>query len=157
MSTTITIRHAQPGDYETIAEYNVALAAETEDFHLDPAVVREGVQAILNDPSKGTYFVAERDGRVVGQLMITYEWSDWRNGQIWWIQSVYVAPDARGAKVYRQLHQHVEREARATSGVVAIRLYVHHDNTRAQDTYSRLGMQRTEYQIFETDWSSVQP
>ena len=155
MTTNTTIRHGRPADFETIAAFNLSLAAETEDLHLDPDTVRKGVQAVLSDAAKGTYFVAEREGVIVGQLMITLEWSDWRNGRIWWIQSVYVAADARGSGVYRQLHEHVEREARQRPDVAAIRLYVHHENERAQQTYARMGMQETEYKIFEIDWSGT--
>lgn len=154
MTTDTTIRRATPDDVEIIAANNIAMAKETEAIQLSPDVVRPGVAAILSDSAKGVYFIAERAGGVVGQLMITYEWSDWRNGTIWWIQSVYVLPEARRSSVYRLLHQHVEQAARQTPDVTALRLYVYHENTRAQQTYERLGMHQTGYRIYETDWSS---
>jgi ribosomal protein S18 acetylase RimI-like enzyme len=134
-----------------IADFNVRLAAESEVLRLDPAVARSGVEALLADPAKGIYFVAEVDGKVAGQIMITYEWSDWRNGNIWWIQSVYVAPAFRRAGVFSALYHHLEAMARADPGVCTLRLYVHGGNEKAQRSYEKLGMSRTQYQIFELD------
>ena len=112
-----------------------------------------GVRAVLGDAERGLYFVAESGGNLIGQMMVTREWSDWRNGWFWWIQSVYVKPEFRQHGVYRRLHEHVERTARATAGVCGLRLYVEHENERAQRVYERLGMARTTYRMFETDWS----
>ncbi len=148
----IQIRQATPLDSATIADFNSRMAWETEHRRLDPERVSKGVTALLNDTSKGRYFVAESDGGVVGQLLITFEWSDWRNGTFWWIQSVYVAEDFRGRGVFRALFQHVEKLAKEGHDVCGLRLYVEAENAGARDTYSRLGMKRTSYEIFETDF-----
>jgi ribosomal protein S18 acetylase RimI-like enzyme len=112
-------------------------------------VLTAGVEAGLADPGKACYFVAEDGGTVVGQLMVTYEWSDWRNGWIWWVQSVYVRPDYRRRGVFRALYRHVHQAAVAERGVVGLRLYVEQDNHRAQEVYRRLGMERTRYFVLE--------
>jgi GNAT superfamily N-acetyltransferase len=143
-----TIRRARPGDAPVVAGFNIALARETEEVTLDPAVIGPGVAAILADPSKGLYFVAEEDGRVVGQTMVTFEWSDWRNGNLWWIQSVYVEERARGAGVFRSLYAEVKKEARK-AGARGIRLYVFDGNKRAQEVYARLGMEDGHYRVME--------
>ncbi len=150
MSTSI--RPATPADAEIIAEYNAAMARETEHLDLDRDRLRSGVRSILEDPSKGVYWVAEAGGRVVGQMMITYEWSDWRNATFWWIQSVYVHRDWRGRGVFRSLYDHVIALARADAGVCGVRLYVENENAAAQATYERIGMQRTCYTMFELDF-----
>jgi ribosomal protein S18 acetylase RimI-like enzyme len=142
------IRPATLADADTLVRFNAAMALETERIRLDPAVLGPGVRAVLEDPARGRYFVAESDGRVVGQLLVTYEWSDWRNGNIWWLQSVYVDPPHRRRGVFRALYRHAEALARA-QGAVAIRLYVHHDNRPAQDTYRRLGMRDAGYIVME--------
>jgi ribosomal protein S18 acetylase RimI-like enzyme len=149
---TVSVRLAAPGDVETIARFNQAMAQETERRTLDPDRLRRGVRAVLEDASKGRYWVAESDGRLVGQLLITFEWSDWRNGAFWWIQSVYVDPEFRGCGVFRSLYEHVAREAQAAPGVCGLRLYVEQDNRRAQEAYERLGMKRTPYLIYEVDF-----
>jgi ribosomal protein S18 acetylase RimI-like enzyme len=110
------------------------------------------VEAVVRDPAKGIYFVAAAGGAVIGQLMITYEWSDWRNGTFWWIQSVYVRPDVRHQGVFRALYRHVRDLARSRDGVCGIRLYVEQDNARAQKTYRALGMRETPYRILEEDF-----
>ena len=153
--TNLHIRTAHAEDADVIAEFNRAMAEETEQRRLDQAILAAGVRGLLDDPSRGVYFMAELDERVVGQLLITYEWSDWRNGLFWWIQSVYVVPELRRRGVYRALHQHVERSARETQGVCGIRLYVDSNNRVAQDTYRGLGMSETGYLLFETDWSGA--
>jgi len=144
-----TIRRATDADVPTLVEFNRRLALETEHKTLDLAVLTDGVVAGLKDDEKAKYFVAEDGGRVVGQLMLTLEWSDWRNGWVWWIQSVYVRPDARRRGVFRALFEHVLVEARAEPDVVGLRLYVEQDNGSAQQTYARLGMDRTAYLVFE--------
>ena len=144
------IRDALPEDREAIARSNEAMALETEHKTLDPRAVRLGVAAVLADPAHGRYFLAVNGaGSVIGQLMITFEWSDWRNGQFWWIQSVYVAPAARGRGVYAALHGHVREAAHAAGDVVGLRLYAERHNLRAQRTYRRLGMVETDYLLFE--------
>jgi len=115
---------------------------ETEGLRLDPECVRKGVTALLADPAKGVYYVAEIDGTIAGQLMITYEWSDWRNGNIWWIQSVYVRKECRRRGLFRHL-------ASAHKGVCGLRLYMHSDNRAARRSYESLGMRQTKYEVFE--------
>jgi GNAT superfamily N-acetyltransferase len=136
-----------------IADFNQRLAAETEDLRLEPDRIEPGVAAVLKDPAKGIYYVAEMAGEIVGQVMITYEWSDWRNGMMWWLQSVYVLPQSRQQGVFRLLFQHVESLARGRTDVCALRLYMHADNTRARQSYERLGMKLTKYEVFELDVS----
>lgn len=146
----VTIRSARPGDGEVICEFNRRMARETEAKELDPEILRAGVAAMIADAHKGRYFVAVNEAdEVVGQLGITLEWSDWRNGNFWWIQSVYVREDARRHGVFRGLYEHVRAEARRESAVVGLRLYVEHDNAVAQATYRKLGMVMTGYQVME--------
>jgi len=140
-----------------IAEFNLRLAEETEDLRLDPACVREGVDGVLKDTVKGTYFLAEVDRTVAGQLMITFEWSDWRNGSIWWLQSVYVKPEYRRQGVFRALFGHVVALAANRPGVWGLRLYMHSGNVRARQTYERVGMRQTHYEVFELDLSGNGP
>lgn len=144
----IRVRAAAVSDTDTITSFNLAMARETEDKELDRAVLRAGVQAALEDRSKCLYFVAEVDGQVAGQIMVTYEWSDWRNGNIWWIQSVYVASPFRRRGVFRALYEKVRSEAVAANAV-AIRLYVERDNKVAQKTYENLGMSLSDYLVME--------
>jgi GNAT superfamily N-acetyltransferase len=148
---TLRIREAVLSDAQLIAAFNLRLAEESEGLHLDEAVVQAGVAAVLKDPAKGMYYVAEVAGAVAGQLMITYEWSDWRNGNIWWIQSVFVKPEFRRAGVFRALFSHLQTLARTRNDVCSLRLYVHTENTRASQSYERLGMTRTHYKIYELD------
>ena len=143
-----TIRRATLDDFAVIVDWNMRLANETEDIHLDRATLTCGVHAALTDENKALYFVAESDGRVVGMLMITYEWSDWRNGQLWWIQSVYVPPEWRRRGVFRALYEHVHQLAK-TKNVKGLRLYVEQTNTVAQTTYQRMGLNRSYYQVLE--------
>ncbi len=146
------IRTAKLSDAATIVRYNQAMAAETEDTHLDGDRVLAGVRAVFKDSGRGFYLVAESGGRVIGQLMITYEWSDWRNGMFWWIQSVYVEPGFRRQGVFRQLYDHTLELARGGDGICGVRLYVDGENLRAQETYANLGMERTSYQLYEVDF-----
>ena len=148
----ISIRRGKASDAETIAGFNAAMALETEKLSLERPRMLEGVRAVLRDASKGFYLVAELRGRAVGQMMITYEWSDWRNGLFWWIQSVYVEPDRRRAGVYTSLHQYVVEEAQRLGDVCGIRLYVEQENEIAQAVYRGLGMQKTVYDMFEVDF-----
>ena len=148
----VTIRQATIDDAETIAEYNVAMALETEGISLDLDRVKQGVRAVLDDPSKGFYVVVDIESRVVGQMMVTFEWSDWRNGVFWWIQSVYVHPDHRRSSIFTQLYRHVERSAKEADDVCGLRLYVEHENAIAQSTYQRLGMTQAVYKVYETDF-----
>lgn len=164
------IRPARPEDRDLIVRFNRALARETEGRDLEEATIRAGVEALLADPSKGRYFLADcglepaasrpaaelpaetGGGReAAGQLMVTPEWSDWRNGTVWWIQSVYVAPAHRRRGVYRMLHEHVRSAGRA-EGVVGLRLYVDRDNRSAQATYHVLGLSESRYMMYEEIW-----
>lgn len=144
-----TIRRAIATDAPILIEYNARLAQESEHKMLDRDILTAGVAAVLADPTRGLYFVYENEGVVVGQVMITTEWSDWRNGWIWWIQSVYVRHEDRRTGVFRALYEHVEKTAREDGGVVGLRLYVERDNMAAQETYLRLGMERTGYLVLE--------
>ncbi len=148
-SPIIEIRDATDADSHTIADFNSRLAAETENRVLDPNRIGPGVEAVLRDPSKGRYWVAEDGQRVIGQIMVTYEWSDWRNGMIWWIQSVYVHPGHRRRGVFSALYRHVESLARDAPDICGIRLYVESGNTRAQATYKSLGLAETGYRVLE--------
>ena len=128
------------------------MAWETERRRLKPATVRRGVAALIRSAAKGIYFVAVEKGEVIGQLLITYEWSDWRNGNFWWIQSVYVREDFRGHGVFRALFEYVQKLAKKRRDVCGLRLYVEAHNAGAQKTYSRLGMSKTHYEMFETEF-----
>lgn len=150
------IRKARPADAAVIARFNRNLAWETEKLRLHRRTVDRGVRALLKDKAKGIYFVAEQAGEVIGQLMITYEWSDWRNGNIWWIQSVYVAAAFRQQGVFRALFQHVEKLGRARREVCGLRLYVEKHNRRAHRAYARLGMRCTHYEIYETAFRALE-
>ena len=152
MSSPIQIRPATLADAETIAAYNAAMALETEHKHLDPQTLRAGVERAITHPEGARYFLADHAGQVVGQLMVTFEWSDWRNATFWWIQSVYVHPDFRSRGVFRQLYQHVEHLARQAAAC-GLRLYVERDNTRAHEVYRKLGMSDANYLVYESDWS----
>jgi ribosomal protein S18 acetylase RimI-like enzyme len=144
------VRLARLADETVIVDWNGRLARETEGKELDPARIVPGVRAVLTDPHKGRYFVAEdANGELLGQLMHTMEWSDWRNGQIWWLQSVYVPAAHRGTGVFRALYEHLEQAALADPEVVALRLYVENHNEAAIATYHRLGMQDAGYRVLE--------
>jgi ribosomal protein S18 acetylase RimI-like enzyme len=143
-----TIRRARATDAPLIVDFNACLALESEGKALDRAILAPGVAAALADESKCLYFVAEDKGQVVGQMMVTFEWSDWRNGWLWWIQSVYVRADARRQGIFRSLFEHVEQLARK-QGVVGIRLYVEQANHVAQATYEQLGMHKAGYFVLE--------
>ena len=145
----VRARLAVAGDAGTLAGFNQAMAQETEAKVLADDVVLPGVAAVLRDPGHGFYVVADAGGEIVGSLLVTYEWSDWRNGRIWWIQSVYVRPGHRRRGVYRTLHEFVRARARSASGVVGLRLYVERDNAAAQRTYAALGMHETPYLVYE--------
>jgi len=146
---SLTVRAATAADTPVVVEFNRLLAEETEGKTLDPGLLGPGVKAALSDPRRALYFLATEVDAVVGQIMVTFEWSDWRNGWIWWIQSVYVRREARRRGVFRALFNHVERLARAGSEVVGLRLYVENNNHAAQQTYQRLGMRRAGYFVLE--------
>jgi len=147
----LTIRSARPDDWPTIVDFNCRLAEESEELILDRDTVVAGVHAILADEQKGRYFVACRDSRIVGQLMHTREWSDWRNGDIWWLQSVYVAPDVRGQGVFRTLYAHLlqQAEVQTDPNVVGVRLYMEQQNDLARAVYTRVGLRSAGYEVLE--------
>jgi ribosomal protein S18 acetylase RimI-like enzyme len=145
----LTVRRARSADAPTIVEFNRLLAEESEGKALDLYVLSAGVAAALSDSAKGPYFLAEHDGVIVGQMQVTYEFSDWRNGWFWWIQGVYVRSDARRRGVFRALYNHIVEAAKRDPEVIGIRLYVERDNERAQKTYLGLGMTWTNYLLME--------
>ncbi|SDZ24625.1 Ribosomal protein S18 acetylase RimI [Lysobacter sp. yr284] len=158
--THLRIRDAAPADCDLIAQWMSAMAWETEHKRLDPATVHAGVAAGLADPAKARYFVAMREAQTAGQetiavpagtLMLTREWSDWRNGEWWWIQSVFVAAEHRRQGVYDALHRHVAALAQASAGVIGLRLYVERENIAAQNTYRSQGMDESVYRIYESE------
>ena len=151
-TATLRIRRATPADIDTVIAFNGAMAEETENKKLDPETLSAGVRQALTDENRCVYFVAEIDGEITGQAMITTEWSDWRNGYFWWIQSVYVDAEYRRQGVYRALDSHVHSEARRRGDVCGIRLYVERNNHVAQQVYSRLDMHRSHYDLFEIDF-----
>lgn len=152
----ITVRPACEEDVEAIVTFSAAMALETEGRQLDIARLREGTLTLLNTPDRGFFMVAalSQGGsqHIVGQLMITFEWSDWRNAVFWWIQSVYVDPTWRRRGIFRRMHQAVMQEARARADICGVRLYVDKDNPVAHTTYERLGLSRSTYQIYESDF-----
>jgi ribosomal protein S18 acetylase RimI-like enzyme len=143
------IRNATPADQPLIVHFNSRLAEETEGRTLDQNLIGAGVTALLADPAKGRYWLAIANETVVGQLMVTYEWSDWRNGMLWWIQSVYVAANFRRKGVFSAMYRHVQSLVEADQEACGIRLYVEKRNRRAQDTYRKHGMTDPGYQVME--------
>ena len=143
------IRQAMAHDAAELAEFNINMAQETEGVRLIPEVIRAGVDNMIALPERGFYLVVELDNGIQASLMVTTEWSDWRNGTFWWIQSVYVRPDYRRQGLYRELYERVKELAEQEPAVCGYRLYVERENRAAQKTYARLGMRETEYKIFE--------
>ena len=154
MSADVVVRDARPDDLDVIVDFNKRLASETEDIILDRATLERGVRLALADPDRLRYWVAVLNGteEVVGQAAITREWSDWRNGWLWWFQSVYVRPDARGRGVFRALFRQIHADGRDAVNVVGLRLYVEKDNAAAQETYRSLGMKDGHYHVYEEIW-----
>ena len=145
----ISVRKATPEDLGSIVNFQVEMAMETENHHLDKPTVEKGVSAVFADSSKGTYFVVEKDGVVVASLLTTYEWSDWRNGTTLWIQSVYVDRNFRGQGAYRALYSYIKEMVDNDPNYTGIRLYVYKDNLKAKSVYSNLGMKGDFYEIYE--------
>ena len=144
-----SVREAKKNDACKIVEFQMAMAFETESLELDKSVLSLGVNAVLEDHSKARYFIAEDDGNSIGMLMITLEWSDWRNGWVWWIQSVYTAPEYRKQGIYKQLYEHIKSLVAASDNIRGIRLYVDNRNTAAQKVYRSLGMNGDHYTTYE--------
>ncbi len=149
----MNIRIASPEDAASLVDFNQAMALETEGKHLDNDTLRQGVQAVFHDEQKGFYVVAETDGAIIGALMVTFEWSDWRNAWFWWIQSVYIRPEARGQRIYSQLYDFVKAKAATTGNVCGFRLYVENENSLAQRVYERVGMEASHYLMYEEQLS----
>ncbi len=145
----MNIRMANFDDAAPLVEFNQAMALETEGRRLDPQTLKSGVEAVFQDDKKGFYVVAESGEKIVGGLMITFEWSDWRGKWFWWIQSVYILPELRGQGVYRKLYDFVKERARAQGDVYGFRLYVEKENTQAQQVYEKLGMKTSHYLMYE--------
>jgi GNAT superfamily N-acetyltransferase len=149
MPNEVQVRIAEIEDIGTIADLNIAMAWETERKQLDPSTIRRGVRAVLDDSDYGFYVVADSDGEVVGCLLITFEWSDWRSSLFLWIQSLYVRPPFRRRGVFKQLHDFVKARALHRPEVCGMRLYVEQSNHVAQHAYRQIGMRPTTYQIYE--------
>jgi len=142
-------RRAQPADLQCIVDFQIAMAWETEEVRLDASTCAAGVRAVLENPALGQYYIAESDSRAVGVTLTTYEWSDWRNGVVWWIQSVYVRPEFRRQGIYSGIYAFIRGLAEVDPAVRGIRLYVDRRNATAQEVYTRLGMNGEHYQVFE--------
>jgi GNAT superfamily N-acetyltransferase len=142
------IRKASPEDASTIIDFQQKMAWETEEMLLIPEIVEKGVNAVFSVPARGQYWVAESDGKVIASLLITFEWSDWRNSDVWWFQSVYVLPEFRRKGIFRSMYQYIKTEAEK-EGIPGLRLYVETNNSGAQITYQALGMQSLHYKMFE--------
>jgi GNAT superfamily N-acetyltransferase len=145
----MNIRAANFEDADSLVEFNQAMALETEAKQLDTKILQSGVEAVLRDQSKGFYAVAENDGKIVGGLMVTFEWSDWRNGWFWWIQSVYILPEFREKRIYRRLYDFVKQNAEQKKDVCGFRLYVERENINAQKVYEKCGMEASHYLMYE--------
>ena len=145
----ITVREALPSDAGRIAAFQVAMAAETEQLKLASPTVEKGVREVFDRPALGKYFVAEREGAVVASLLITYEWSDWRNAMVWWIQSVYVVPEMRQKGVFKKMYHHIREQVLSDDRVTGIRLYVDKSNERARKVYQRIEMDGDHYALYE--------
>lgn len=152
MNNTIKIRYGRESDADIITDFNKAMAEETEGRTLDRLLLRQGVANVLNNREHGFYLVAEQVDKVIASLMITKEWSDWRNGIFWWIQSVYVDPNYRNQGVYSQLYARVRTMAREAGNICGLRLYVERDNEIAQHTYQKLGMLDSGYKVYQEEF-----
>lgn len=152
MNEKIKIRMAEASDAPAIIEFNQAMALETEGKRLETSVLKKGVAAVFEDEKKGFYVVAENsEGKIIGGLMVTFEWSDWRNGWFWWIQSVYILPEGRGKGIYSRLYKFVKNKASEQNDVCGFRLYVERENTHAQKVYESVGMQQPNYLMYEEE------
>ena len=155
MSLAVTVRKAEISDLETIVAFNAAMAQGTENKTLDHATLTDGVRWALAHEEVCFYFVAEREGMIVGQCMVTFEWTDWRNGWLWWFQSVYVHADHRRTGVFRALYEYVQAKAKSRPDVRGLRLYVEGNNVSAMATYRDLGMVPSGHVVYERDWSTA--
>jgi GNAT superfamily N-acetyltransferase len=149
MNQEISIRLAQKEDAPALVEFNQAMALETEGKRLETNILQSGVEAVFDDEKKGFYVVAESEGKIIGGLMVTFEWSDWRYNWFWWIQSVYILPEERGKKIYSRLYDFVKEKAHQSGDVCGIRLYVEKENEHAQKVYEKVGMEESYYLMYE--------
>ncbi|CAN5870708.1 GNAT family N-acetyltransferase [soil metagenome] len=149
MNSEILIRIANREDAPALVEFNQAMALETEGKYLDTQILTSGVESVFHDERKGFYVVAEQENKIIGGLMITFEWSDWRGHWFWWIQSVYILPEGRGRKIYSRLYDFVKEKAAENGDVCGIRLYVEKENTHAQKVYEKVGMEASHYLMYE--------
>ena len=149
MNSKIIFRKSQNSDSETIQKFQSAMAWETEQLKLDPISLEKGVNAVFANSNLGTYHVCEVDSEVVGSLLLTTEWSDWRNGAVWWIHSLYFKPEYRGQGLFTQWYHSVQQSAKNQKDVRGIRLYVEHSNLKAQKIYEKLGMNGDHYRLYE--------
>jgi GNAT superfamily N-acetyltransferase len=145
----IHIRPAIPSDIPVLADFQVKLALETENFVLDKTIVTKGMQAMFDDPTKGKYFIAEYNNEIAGCHSITFEWSDWRNGMVWWLQSVYVAESFRKYGIFKAMFENIQRMIKGDASIRGLRLYVDKTNVRAQQIYQAMGMNGDHYSVFE--------
>jgi ribosomal protein S18 acetylase RimI-like enzyme len=145
----IVVRDALKSDLEEILDFQINMAKETESIDLERDVLKIGVSSVLEDSAKAKYFIADNEGEAAGMLMITTEWSDWRNGWVWWIQSVYVKPGYRKMGVYKMLYNHIKKIVGSSDELKGIRLYVDKRNVRAQQVYESLGMTGDHYTTYE--------
>jgi ribosomal protein S18 acetylase RimI-like enzyme len=145
----LKIKQARTTDAERIVDFQLKMAKETEDLELDKSLVAKGVKAVFDDPGKGIYYLADFNEQTAASLLITYEWSDWRNAWVWWIQSVYVLPEFRRKGIFQSMYRHITKLSETRSDVGGIRLYVDISNTRARKVYENIGMNGDHYQLFE--------
>lgn len=145
----VEIRKGERRDLGRIVEFQMRMAEETEGFKLDREVVREGVRGVFEEPARGTYWVAEQDGEILGVCLAIPEWSDWRNGTVLWIHSLYVVPEARGHGIFKKLYGYLKKQVEESPRLMGLRLYVDKKNRRAQEVYERLGMSKDHYELYE--------
>ncbi len=151
VSESLVVRDGTAADIPTLVEFNIALSVDSNDKTLDPATLERGLRRAFQTPALCRYFIAERGGRPIGCTMLTYELTDWRDGIVWWIQSVYVRPEERGKGVFDAIFEHIAALARSDESARSLRLYVLDDNTRAIKVYKRLGMEQSRYHVLEYD------
>lgn len=145
----VEVREGRLNDWERIVEFEVRMAEETEGLELDKDVVTKGVQGVFEKPARGTYWVAEEDGEIVGVCLAIPEWSDWRNGTVLWIHSLYVVPEARERGIFKKLYENLKKQVEQSEGLMGLRLYVDKKNRRAQKVYKKLGMSKDHYELYE--------
>ena len=143
------IREAKKEDAHAIIDFQLAMAKETEEMELDPDILNKGIESLFNDTTKGQYYVLENNDKIVGSVLTTYEWSDWRNGTIIWLQSVYILPEFRGKKLFSKMYDHLKQKVLNNSNLIGLRLYVDNRNLKAQKAYEKVGMNGDHYKTYE--------